>query len=61
MFFSSVNYYTKPNKRITLEFSETKNYVKKTPEFPASMCENKNKSIIKGVVGSVSSVAPCEN
>ncbi|MBN1694733.1 hypothetical protein JW879_04935 [candidate division WOR-3 bacterium] len=29
MFFSVFNYYTKPDKRATLNFSETKNFVKK--------------------------------
>jgi len=33
MFFSVINYYTKPNKKTTLELSETKNSVKKIKKF----------------------------
>jgi hypothetical protein len=61
MFFSSVNYYTKPNKRTTLEFSETKNYVKKTSTPPVVLCKNIRNKLKKDVGGFVSFVSLCEN
>ncbi len=61
MFFSVFNYYTKTNKRTALEFSETKNYVKKTSMLPVTLRENVKNKLIREVVGFVSSVSLCEN
>ena len=52
MFFSVINYYTKTNKKITLNYSETKNYVKKPSVLPVSLCENTKNKLISDVVGS---------
>lgn len=45
MFFSVISYYTKPNKKIALNYSETKNFVKKrkvknSSVFSVALCEN---------------------
>jgi hypothetical protein len=60
MFFSTVNYYTKPNKITTLEFSTTKDYVKKTYTFPVILCENIKNKLKRDVGGSMSSVPLCD-
>ena len=45
MFFSVISYYTKPSKKIALNYSETKNFVKNmkvknSSVFFAASCEN---------------------
>ena len=61
MFFSVINYYTKTNKKIALNYSETKNCVRKMKINKTlwSLCENKKNKLRRGVVGSPCPLCLC--